>query len=41
MVVKSAPDTPYDQWIRVSQAIDTAGGILTLELKSERTISVD
>ena len=41
VVVKSAPDTPYDQWIRVSQAIDEAGGILTLELKSERTVTVD
>jgi biopolymer transport protein ExbD len=41
VVVKSASDTPYDQWIRVSQAIDTAGGILTLELASERTITVE
>lgn len=41
VVVKSSPDTPYEQWIRVSQAIDAAGGILTLELKSERTITVD
>ncbi|NIP92706.1 MAG: biopolymer transporter ExbD, partial [Akkermansiaceae bacterium] len=41
VVVKSAPDTAYDQWIRVSQAIDDAGGILTLELASERTITID
>ena len=41
VLVKSASDTPYDQWIRVSQAIDTAGGILTLELASERTITVE
>lgn len=41
VVVKSTPDTPYDQWIRVSQAIDNAGGTLTLELESERTIIVD
>ena len=41
VVVKSASDTPYDQWIRVSQAIDIAGGILTLELASERTITVE
>ena len=41
VVVKSAPKTPYDHWIRVSQAIDDAGGVITLELESERTISVD
>lgn len=41
VVVKSAPETPYDQWIRVSQAIDDAGGILTLELASERTITIE
>ena len=41
VVVKSAPDTPYDQWIRVSQAIDKAGGTMTLEMTSEKTISVN
>jgi biopolymer transport protein ExbD len=41
VVVKSSPDTTYEQWIRVSQAIDAAGGILTLELASERTITVE
>ena len=41
VVLKSAPDTPYDTWIRVSRAIDQAGGILTLELESERTITVE
>jgi biopolymer transport protein ExbD len=41
VIVKSAPKTPYDHWIRVSQAIDDAGGVITLELESERTISVD
>jgi biopolymer transport protein ExbD len=40
VVVKSAPDTPYPVWIGVSRAIDSAGGILTLELESERTIQV-
>lgn len=40
VVVKSAPDTPYPAWIAVSQAIDQAGGILTLELETERTIRV-
>lgn len=41
VVVKSAPETPYPVWMRVSQAIEQAGGILTLELESERTITVD
>jgi len=41
VVVKSAPDTPYPTWIRVSQIIEQAGGILTLELESNRTFTVD
>ncbi len=40
VVVKSAPDTPYPIWLAVSQAIDQAGGILTLELETEKTINV-
>jgi biopolymer transport protein ExbD len=40
VVVKSAPDTPYPAWIDVSRAIESAGGILTLELESERTIQI-
>ncbi|BCX49277.1 hypothetical protein HAHE_31850 [Haloferula helveola] len=41
VVVKSTPDTTYDRWIHVSQAIDDAGGVLTLELASERTITLE
>ena len=41
VVVKSAATTQYDHWIRVSQAIDQAGGTVTLEMQSERTITVD
>lgn len=40
VVVKSAPDTPYPVWIAVSQAIAQAGGVLTLELETEKTIDV-
>ncbi len=40
VVVKSAPETPYPTWIHVSSAIDLAGGIITLELESQRTINV-
>lgn len=41
VTVKSSPDTPYPVWIKVSQAIKQAGGILTLELESERVINVE
>lgn len=41
VVVKSSPDTPYTLWIAVSQAIEQAGGILTLELETERVINVE
>lgn len=41
VTVKSAPNTPYPVWIRVSQAIKEAGGILTLELESDRIINVE
>jgi len=41
VTVKSAPDTPYPVWIRVSRVIEEAGGILTLELESERVITVE
>ncbi|MEX1048015.1 MAG: biopolymer transporter ExbD [Akkermansiaceae bacterium] len=40
VVVKSAPETPYPVWIAVSQAIAQAGGVLTLELETEKTIDV-
>ena len=41
VVVKSSPDTPYPKWMQVSQVIDNAGGILTLELESKETINVE
>jgi biopolymer transport protein ExbD len=41
VTVKSSPETPYPLWIRVSQVIEQAGGILTLELESERVINVE
>lgn len=40
VVVKSAPNTPYPLWLAVSQSIADAGGVLTLELESEKTINV-
>ena len=41
VVVKSAPDTPYPTWIRVSQIIEQAGGTLTLELETKQEIRVE
>jgi biopolymer transport protein ExbD len=41
VTVKSAPDTPYPLWIEVSQEIEKAGGILTLELETDRVIKVE
>ena len=41
VVLKSAPNTPYPTWIRVSQVIEQAGGVLTLELESNKTITVE
>jgi biopolymer transport protein ExbD len=41
VTVKSAPNTPYPLWIKISQVIEQAGGILTLELESVRIINVE
>jgi biopolymer transport protein ExbD len=41
VVLKSAPDTPYDRWIDVSQAVTRAGGVITLQLESEKTVTFE
>lgn len=41
VVVKSAPETKYEQWVAASQAIDEAGGTLTLEIEVKETITLD
>ena len=41
VTVKSAPNTPYPLWIKISQVIEQAGGILTLEIESDRIINVE
>lgn len=38
VILKSAPQTPYTRWIAVSQVIDQAGGLLTLEVTEEKTM---
>lgn len=39
VVVKSTADTSYDYWIMVTEKIDLAGGIVTLQLEEEQTVT--
>lgn len=41
VVVKSAKDTPYSAWIRVTGYIEEAGGTITIQREEERTIVAD
>lgn len=41
VVVSSSPDTPYSRWISVTGDIEAAGGIITLQLEENQTITVD
>jgi len=40
VVVQSKPDTPYDHWIQVTGLIEEAGGIITLQIEEERSVTV-
>lgn len=40
VVVKSAKDTPYAQWILVTGAIEDSGGTITLQLQEEQVVPV-
>ncbi|MDP6556815.1 MAG: biopolymer transporter ExbD [Pirellulaceae bacterium] len=40
VIVKSRPDTPYHHWIRLTAAIEDAGGMITLQLEEEREVVV-
>lgn len=40
VVVKSTPDTEYDHWITVTGWIEEAGGVITLQLEDEKTVTV-
>ena len=40
VVVHSSKDTPYDHWINVTELIEEAGGIVTLQLEEERTVMI-
>lgn len=41
VTVKSSPDTPYERWIGVTSAIQRAGGIITLQMEVENTVTID
>lgn len=38
VIVKSSKDTPYFHWIKVTEEIETAGGVITLQVEDERTV---
>ena len=40
VVVKSQADVPYNHWIAMTEIIEKAGGIVTLLLEEEQTITV-
>ncbi|MGB1788348.1 MAG: ExbD/TolR family protein [Limisphaerales bacterium] len=41
VVVKSQADVPYNHWIAMTEIIEKAGGIVTLLLEEEQTITVE
>ena len=41
VLVKSSPDTPYERWIDVTSAIGESGGIATLQMEENSTITID
>lgn len=40
VAVRSAKDTPYQQWITATSIIERAGGIVTLQIQEEKTTLV-
>jgi biopolymer transport protein ExbD len=40
VVVKSGDDVEYAHWIAITSQIEDAGGIITLQLEEERTVTV-
>ncbi|MEZ5300774.1 MAG: biopolymer transporter ExbD [Verrucomicrobiales bacterium] len=41
VIVKSARDVPYQHWVRCAARIEEAGGIITLRLEQEQTVTAD
>lgn len=40
VVVKSKPDTPYYHWITVTELIEQAGGVVTIQREEEQQVIV-
>ena len=38
VVVKSEPDTPYSYWITITEMIEQAGGVVTIQREEEQVI---
>ena len=38
VVVKSKPETPYSYWITITEMIEQAGGVVTIQLEEEQVI---
>ena len=41
VLVKSTPDTPYDRWIEYTGLIEDAGGVVTLQIEENKTVTVN
>ncbi len=41
VIVKSTSDTPYERWIDVTGRIEKAGGIITLQLEQEQSVTTE
>jgi len=39
VVVKSEPDTPYSYWITITEMIEQAGGVVTIQREEEQVIT--
>jgi biopolymer transport protein ExbD len=40
VVIKTRPDTPYENWIKVTSTVQDAGGSITIQREEERTVTV-
>lgn len=40
VVVRSTKDTPYERWITVTGMIESAGGVITLQLQEEQEVLI-
>jgi biopolymer transport protein ExbD len=40
VVIKTRPDTPYENWIAVTSLVQDAGGSITIQREEERTVTV-